>query len=326
MLHACQCNPCCQGTGEVCISPPPWQCRPVWRNALVNSSEALRPTAAPTEVLNVGVELFGREMLQQILKHTDVTAHKDERYGGMVILHTPQGDRASWSGNELYKLQRINHTDSSVVVDIGGNIGDTAIQVYRHSPLLRSISIEPVAITYFYMLWNLHANSVPVLTRHGFAHAPGGVLPLFGGASSDGRNITMAYNTKHTKSSKTLRQGDWDRLQRQKGGSLWQQTTVPTHSVSRLLRALDRHARVALLKLECAHCDRLSCTAKLTRANPIDLPALVLASQLRRMRVRSTSRAPGVWGRQPYGPDCGRVASSTCNSSSQLVESGCRCR
>ena len=63
----------------------------------------------------------------------------------------------------------------------------------------------------------------------------GGVLALNAGASSDSRNITMAYSLRRTKNAKLVRSElDLDRLNgkaRRKREGSWRVLTVPTTTV-----------------------------------------------------------------------------------------------
>jgi len=72
------------------------------------------------------------------------------------------------------------------MIDLGGNYGAVSIAVYNKFPgLLRTVVVEPVAITYFFLQWNLWLNNVPSLTREEFtkdASRPG-VVALYGGVT-----------------------------------------------------------------------------------------------------------------------------------------------
>ena len=144
----------------------------------------------------------------------------------------------------------------AIALDIGANIGDTALQLHLLSPGLRIISLEPVPITFWYMFWNLHANGVPVfshldefISSHG-----GGVLALNSGATADGRNLSMAVNLRRTKSSAVVSHGSHlSRLNSQAAiahDGIWRQVTVATHSLTTLLKSLGlANVPLSLLKV-----------------------------------------------------------------------------
>ena len=83
-----------------------------------------------------------------MLNQTKRTRVNSPRFGA-VLLHTPLDDRVQWCAGEGYGLPAL--PGGAVALDIGGNIGDTALQLHRLSPSLRIVMLEPVPLTYFYM-------------------------------------------------------------------------------------------------------------------------------------------------------------------------------
>lgn len=91
------------------------------------------------------------------------------------------------------------------MVDIGANIGTAATIAYvlHAHECIRIVALEPLPETYLFLLWNLHANGVPILapTRRAWAsalsnHEPmakgcGGVMPLNQAITADGRNVVI---------------------------------------------------------------------------------------------------------------------------------------
>merc|ERR1719321_262681 len=69
--------------------------------------------------------------------------------------------------------------EEGLLVDVGMNLGDTAIIFSKKKPKMQVIAFEPVPPTYFLCLWNLHLNSVPILGKEdiGKPNKPG-VLAL----------------------------------------------------------------------------------------------------------------------------------------------------
>ena len=216
-----------------------------------HSSGMMEPTSMPNELMSLGRALFGQEQLQQLIQVSKRTTRRITS-GGQVYLHTAQEDGVSWSANDEYQLERLSHAPAdSVVVDIGANIGDTAIQLYRANPGLRILSLEPVPETYFFMRWNLHANGVPLLRKEDFAQSSGGVLALFGGASRDGRNVSMAYKPNYSKKASMFVRSANDSPK---------DMIIPTYNIPKLLNSLHADAELPLLKIECAsrfHCRTL---------------------------------------------------------------------
>ena len=150
---------------------------------------------------------------------------------------------------------------NGVVVDIGGNIGDTALLLHLLNPSARIASIEPVPETYFYMLWNLEANRVPLLSISSFQNpALPGVLPINAGVSADGRNITFLIAPGWSKKAKDAALAkNWHHANK-RGYS--QNVTVATIRASRLMNVLKLPVtlRLAMLKIDCEGCEREAMT------------------------------------------------------------------
>ena len=94
-----------------------------------------------------------------------------------------------------YRTDRLS-VGQGVVVDIGCNIGDFSISAWKQNPRLHILCLEPMPVTYAFLIWNLLANGVPHLAPNAFgvAGAAGGVLPLRAAVTADGRYYAQIAN------------------------------------------------------------------------------------------------------------------------------------
>ena len=117
---------------------------------------------------------------------------------------------SSWESPETVDLRRselsvdeygvASVVPGSLIVDVGGNIGDTALMACLRPGFsdsgIQVLSLEPVPLQYFYLRWNLWKNGVKILELDSWGSSPGsnrpaGVVALNAGLSSDGKPFEM---------------------------------------------------------------------------------------------------------------------------------------
>jgi FkbM family methyltransferase len=95
----------------------------------------------------------------------------------------------SWNSYGADRLASL--AEGTTVLDIGANLGILSSAYYKANPKLKIIAVEAMPETFFYMNWNLHENSVPVL--EGELLSGPGVLPLNKAMGNGRDNVTMVY-------------------------------------------------------------------------------------------------------------------------------------
>jgi len=161
----------------------------------------------PAELGDIGLKIFGSA--EKLKAFADGSAIKDVTLSGipMKLVTAAVEECPTCGAKGLEKEHKANNGDvygirdieakEGLIVDVGGNIGDTAILAAKMHPNMQVLVFEPVPPTYFYMLWNLHLNGVPTLSEEDLGK-PGksGVLAL-NKVIGDGRNITVDWPVKH---------------------------------------------------------------------------------------------------------------------------------
>lgn len=161
------------------------------------------------------------------------------------------GDRLDF--NDGYNFNELKRLPSgSLAVDIGANLGDTAVLIHIENPRLRVLSLEPSPHNFIYVKWNILHNRVVELTEKDFELGKPGVLPMWGGATKDGRKIELAFSPQHTKLAQmksdamgfgfevpsSIDSSGQHKYEKRYAGD-WQTFTVQSFSVVELLRAHD---------------------------------------------------------------------------------------
>ena len=147
-----------------------------------------RPKVAIVPVLPGAVPAEIRVLAERHLHHFNATRILAEKatlraHGRTLQLFAAAGDGIlsriadEFSDPSRYRTDRIN-SGQGVVVDIGCNIGDFAISAWKQNSRLHILCIEPMPVTYAFLIWNLLANGVPRLSPRSF-----GVAGAVGGAS-----------------------------------------------------------------------------------------------------------------------------------------------
>jgi len=154
----------------------------------------------PAELRTVGVQVFGSAeklaaFAAKVKGPCKLTAE------GVDMLMVQSADDESgipFLQDELanrYHPNGVSEVDAEegLLVDVGMNLGDTAIIFSKKKPKMQVIAFEPVPPTYFLAVWNLHLNGVPTLSKEdiGKANKPG-VLAL-NEAVGDGRDLKMKW-------------------------------------------------------------------------------------------------------------------------------------
>lgn len=142
----------------------------------------------PRDLYEIGLQTFGgaKEMLDKVVKES-VEIHvnyagvplrlrilaKDnaaQRLGGQTEDGKAYGLDTLLSGRGLVRENRENMVN---MIDLGGNYGAVTIAVYNKYPgLLRTVVVEPVATTYFFLRWNMFLNKVPSVTQKELSRIP----------------------------------------------------------------------------------------------------------------------------------------------------------
>lgn len=157
-----------------------------------------------------GLELIKNEKI--LFKNKEITLH------GMIY----GGDIPLTFYNEDYKFLNVK---GKTVVDIGANIGDTAIY-FALNGAKKVISLEPFSGTFTYLVLNIKDNSLADI-----------VIPLNAGYGK-GEEIIVNPNLKDTIGLL---------LQSSKNG-----VKIKTYSLKSLIEKLDEDA---LLKMDCEGCE-----------------------------------------------------------------------
>jgi len=148
----------------------------------------------PDDLYQLGVQVFHTE--EGLEKAVNEAQKLEIDYAGVKmslrILHQDNAaDRlgGQTEDGEEYGLDtlldvRQNSDDMVNMIDMGGNYGAVTIAVFKKFPgLLRTVVLEPVAATYFFLRWNLWLNDVPYFTKEEFLKddKKPGVVALYGG-------------------------------------------------------------------------------------------------------------------------------------------------
>ena len=140
--------------------------------------------------------------------------------------------------NDEYDLKHISLKDK-VVLDVGANIGDTAMSMV-HKGALKVYSVEPIMETFQYLKMNIEVNSlgdkiIPI--NYGLSNVKGKFDIVIRAHASGGNSITYS-NRNSTKKV-------YDKI-----------TTVKTITINDLLKHLELDKeRIEVLKMDCEGCE-----------------------------------------------------------------------
>lgn len=221
-----------------------------------------RSVILPPQVRELGLSLFGDKELVGIVGRSRATRFTWER--GNVTLHSMLHDHVEFcTAVREYNFRDDISPPGATVLDIGANVGDTSIQLHRLNPEVNVVALEPMPYTYFFLVWNLVANGVPLLREHDFQseyrhehrradggkswrRPRGGVLPIHAGATADGRTVALEWNERYSKNAK----------EGVPGSKTARFHNVTTRQIPALLAGLGLHERrLPLLKIDCEGCE-----------------------------------------------------------------------
>lgn len=122
----------------------------------------------PTEVKRFGKELFGsRNSFLRLLNRTQPpTAVKIADGRCMWLVQHPKDNSLLHLSREVpkdeYQLARLHFPISrgGLMVDVGAGLGDQSIAAHLWDPGLQVLAIEPVPLTFLFLLLNLHLNAL----------------------------------------------------------------------------------------------------------------------------------------------------------------------
>lgn len=157
----------------------------------------------------------------------------------------------------LETLLDARHDENGMVnmIDMGGNYGAVTIAVFKKFPgLVRTVVVEPVAPTYFFLRWNLWLNKVPDVTKEEFMKEPKkpGVVAVFGGATEERhKDLLMCAHPEWSMNAHFVEKFDagWGC-----DCSIMSCTTVPGITTESLFDFFGKDA-VTLMKMDCEGCE-----------------------------------------------------------------------
>lgn len=211
----------------------------------------------PAQLWDLGVKLLGsKEKLTALAAATHPPC--SIKIGGFDVQFVMPADD-EWGvkglekehgegGGDVYGMRRMSET--GVMVDIGANIGDTAILAAKLRPKMQVIAFEPVPPTYFYMLWNMHLNNVAPLSAEDLGK-PGkaGVLAL-NEVVGDGHTDMKVKWPEPSEGSLTWSATTHDKFR----GNFSNEKMVHSEDLPKLLKQHDVTS-VDFLKLDCEGCE-----------------------------------------------------------------------
>jgi FkbM family methyltransferase len=124
----------------------------------------------PKVLHKLGMDIFGdeSELDAAVLESVEVNMTYN---GTPMVLRILAGDSAAqrlstgdgeYPGLDSLEDLRKSKNDTVNMIDLGANYGVVPIAVFKKYPgLVRAVVVEPVAVTYFFLRWNLWINDVP---------------------------------------------------------------------------------------------------------------------------------------------------------------------
>eukprot|EP00928_Gymnodinium_smaydae_P023105 TRINITY_DN19191_c0_g1_i1.p1 TRINITY_DN19191_c0_g1~~TRINITY_DN19191_c0_g1_i1.p1 ORF type:complete len:328 (-),score=25.85 TRINITY_DN19191_c0_g1_i1:33-1016(-) len=215
--------------------------------------------ALPDELRAVGLKLFGtKAALHNVLRRTSPPRRMRLHFPGVgqVSLHIVCDVNVKWKdlvldtqGDE-YRLQDLS-SGPRLLVDIGANIGTQSVLAASLQRGVRVLAFEPVPTSYFYFLWNLYLNHIPLLSAMDLADSTKhGVVPLHRAVTADGRTVRMVWHGGGSTEVAMMQLGTFSRR-------------MPSSGQSALVRSvklrdfLARHGVTSIdeLKIDCEGCE-----------------------------------------------------------------------
>lgn len=218
----------------------------------------------PDQLKDVGLQVFGSQAkldaaAANILQPRDATLVAQMKFklsaacddyiakgGNVAVLEKESVD-------DGYGFKLMDPNTGGVFVDIGGNIGDTALVMARRFPKAQIIVFEPIPITYFTLRLNLFHNDVTILTEDDIGKkARPGVLPL--NMVIGNKDVTLTWNPSQTQAAQVNNDTKKFDLNKAAASDKLESATVKAMQLSKFLR--DRHALpVSMVKMDCEGCE-----------------------------------------------------------------------
>lgn len=234
-----------------------------------------------------GADVLNSSFQRTLFLHgqEDITLHAARGDTTMVKLLHEFGCRDKYGLKKLRHRLNVSHPHhqhgaaahtrvrrSHVAVDVGSNLGDFAIALYKKDPSMRILALEPMPHTYTFLRWNLMSNRVPLLSadaffnRHGgedggesAVMGGGGVLALNMAVTSDGRNVSIEYSPHlsgfgTTSASTQSRTGPPPRTSMVSNTPDVERRTIGSLHLARWLAERRIH-KLDFLKIDCEGCE-----------------------------------------------------------------------
>jgi len=221
----------------------------------------------PKSIQDLALQLLGAE---DAAKFFSSAICSKRRYKGKELwFFHHKHDELDFNPDPNYKFETLKDMDSgALAVDIGANLGDTAVLAHSMNRKLKILSLEPSPENYIFMRWNLQRNGVTELSEEDFGKSgKSGVLALHGGATKDGRKIELAFAPEHTKHAqmKSAEVGYGHEIppsidhsgvhaDNRRYAGKWKAVTVPSYAVHEWLAAHNA-PKIKWFKLDCEGCE-----------------------------------------------------------------------
>ncbi len=161
----------------------------------------------------------------------------------LVLSDLNTSNTISWLSEELgkapYDFDTINFKSGDIVIDIGGNIGITAIYLLKKFPFLKIYSFEPIKLNYNNFKKNLVLNNI----------SQENIIINNLALSKDGRNVSFMFEKINTGASvmSELRIG-------KRGNYLREDEIAESISLNEVFEKY-RIKKCKLLKIDCEGCE-----------------------------------------------------------------------
>lgn len=237
-------------------------------NRELRAAEALKAKdILPPDLYELGVEVFHNE--EDLQKAVEESMEMNIEYAGVpVTLRVLNKDNAAkrlggetedgkeYGLDTLLEARQEDH-DMVNMIDMGGNYGVVTIATYNKYPgLLRTVVVEPVAATYFFLRWNMYLNKVPHLSQEDFVKdkTRPGVVALYGGVpvTADEDVVLVCVHPEWSMNAMAVAKFDagWGCDCR-----FMNCTKVPRLSMDTLLDDFFQDSSITLIKMDCEGCE-----------------------------------------------------------------------
>lgn len=232
------------------------------RDASGNMPPALAKEILPEELYLLGLSTFGGEAhLNEIVLEAN---HMKVKYAGEELeLRIRKGDdallRYGMPGEDGrdYGLPVVGREKASLLqgssgvmnmIDVGGNYGVVSIAMFKAlEGKIRTVAVEAMPSTYFFLRWNMWINGVPHLEAKD-VHSPNalGVAAINAGVTGNDQVIVSMCSSPENSMNSAKNTG---------GCPPKDTVTVPGVSVDTLMKLFGKET-ISLLKLDCEGCEQ----------------------------------------------------------------------